>query len=147
MDEPFPAPDGISAEDWAAPPASVHTFVGQLATRILALEARLNQTSQNPSKPPTSDPPDAPPRPTKTPRGRLRGGQPDHPGTTRERREPDTIVLLHPTICPQCATALAPTLPDATPPHITQVWELPPITPIMLDYVQHKEQGSKGTKE
>lgn len=137
MDEQLPAPEGISAADWAATPASVRAFVAQLAARILALEARLNQTSQNSNKPPSSDPPSAPPRPPKTPRGRPRGGQPDHPGATRERREPNQIIPLHPTTCSQCATALPPSLPDAAPPRVTQVWDLPPITPIITDYVQH----------
>lgn len=144
MDDPLPPPDSIPPDVWntwsLAARVLIATLVQQVAaltTRVQELEQRLAQTSQNSSKPPSSDPPSAPPRPAKTPRGLPRGGQPDHPGATRERRKPDTIVPLHPTACPQCATTLAPTLPDAAPPQTTQVWELPPITPIVTDYVQH----------
>jgi transposase len=144
MDDLLTPPDGIPPADWQVTPPSVRGVVtamlSQVATltvRVQELEQRLAQTSQNSSKPPSTDPPDAPPRPAKTSRGRPRGGQPDHPGTTRERREPDTIVPLHPSACPQCATGLAATLPDVLPPLVTQVWELPPITPIITDYVQH----------
>src|SRR5215207_2360509 len=91
---------GIPPDDWNQTPASVRTIVRVLAdivrqqqeqlaqltllqTEIDDLRARLNQHSQNSSKPPSSDPPSAPPRPPKTPRGRARGGQVGHPGQTR----------------------------------------------------------------
>lgn len=142
MDDPLPPPDGIPPDVWntwsLAARVLITTLVQQVAaltTRVQDLEQRLAQTSQNSSKPHSSDPPSAPLRPAKTPRGRPRGGQPDHPGATRERRETDTIVPLRPTACPQCATTLAPTLPDATPPQTTQGWELPPIILIVTDYV------------
>lgn len=144
MDDLLTPPDGIPADEWRTWPLAarvlITTLVQQaaaLTTRVQELEQRLAQTSQNSSKPPSSDPPSAPPRPPKTPRGRPRGGQPDHPGATRARREPDQIMPLHPTTCPQCATALSPQLPDAAPPRITQVWDVPSITPIITDYVQH----------
>ena len=144
MDELLPVPDGIPPADWAATPASVRLLVlalmqqlAALTARVQELEHRLNQTSQNSSKPPSSDPPSAPPRPPKVPRGRPRGAQPGHSGTTREHREPDTIVPLHPATCPSCQTALEPTLPDVAPPRVRQVWELPVIRPQITDYVQH----------
>src|SRR5215510_13635098 len=79
-----PPPTGILAEDWAATPLAVRHFLSALLTvvslqqqqiahlqqenadlrqRVTQLEARLNQHSQNSSKPPSSDPPSAPPRP------------------------------------------------------------------------------------
>lgn len=144
MDELLPVPDGIPPADWAATPASVRLLVialmqqvAALTARVQELEQRLNQTSQNSSKPPSSDPPSAPPRPPKVPRGRPRGAQPGHSGSTREHREPDTIVPLHPATCPSCQTALESTLPDVAPPRVTQVWELPVIRPHITDYVQH----------
>ncbi len=51
--------------------------------QVVDLEARLNQHSQNAAKPRSSDPPAAPPRPTRTPRGRSHGGQPGHPRYAR----------------------------------------------------------------
>src|SRR4051812_16847936 len=45
---------------------------------IRELEARLGQTSANSSRPPSSDPPQAPARPKVAPSGRKRGGQPGH---------------------------------------------------------------------
>jgi transposase len=139
MDEQLPAPDGISAEDWDATPARVRAFVVQLAARILALEARLNQSSQNSSKPPSSDPPSAPPRPPKVPRGRPRGGQPGHVGQTRDLLPPDQvdeIVPCRPTHCPNCQTTLAPDLPIVGDPWRTQSWELPVIRPHVTEYQQ-----------
>src|SRR5690349_5607645 len=51
--------------------------------RIHELEARLGQTSANSSRPPSSDPPQAPARPKAPPSDRNRGGQPGHRGTFR----------------------------------------------------------------
>src|SRR5256886_10502186 len=56
----------------------VHTLQEQVRT----LEERLNQTSRNSSRPPSSDPPQ-PQRPRRPPGKRRRGGQPGHPGPTR----------------------------------------------------------------
>src|SRR4051812_26381062 len=54
-----------------------------LHERIRELEARLGQTSANSSRPPSSDPPQAPARPKAPPSGRKRGGQPGHRGACR----------------------------------------------------------------
>lgn len=144
MDELLPPPEGVPSDEWATWPVAARVMitallrqVNTLTARVHELEQRLNQTSQNSSKPPSSDPPSAPPRPPKVPRGRKAGGQPGHAGHTRERREPDTIVPLHPTACPSCHTPLDPALPDVVPPRVTQVWELPVIRPQITDYVQH----------
>lgn len=144
MEELLRPVEGISAEDWAVTPPSVRALVllqsqqiGALAQRVLDLEQRLNLSSHNSSKPPSSDPPSAPPRPQKVPRGRNAGGQVGHPGSTRERREPDEIVECRPTDCPHCLTALPQNLPDAAPLVVTQVWELPLLRPIITDYQQH----------
>src|SRR2546423_1335314 len=86
-------PPGITAEEWTATPIAVRPLVGallplvaqqqhqlpQLQARLADLDARLNQHSQNSSKPPSSDPPSAPPRPLRPPRGRTSGAQPGHP--------------------------------------------------------------------
>ena len=77
----MPPPAGITPDDWAATPLAVRQFIGvllhvltqqqqqladqqqqllQLQAQSAALEARLNQHSQNSSKPRSSDPPCAP---------------------------------------------------------------------------------------
>ena len=143
MEELLRPVEGISAEDWAVTPPSVHALVllqsqqlGALAQRVLDLEQWLNLSSHNSSKPPSSDPPSAPPRPQKVPRGRKAGGQVGHQGSTRERREPDEIVACRPTDCPHCLTALPQDLPDAAPVVVTPVWELPLLRPLITDYQQ-----------
>ena len=62
MSDLSPSPD-ISADDWAATPATVRVVVADLLERVARLEERANKTSRTSSKPPSSDPPSAPPRP------------------------------------------------------------------------------------
>jgi len=64
MSETRAAPAGISAEDWAATPVSVRELVWTLLAmieglqkRVAELEERLNPTSRNSSRPPSSAPP------------------------------------------------------------------------------------------
>lgn len=137
-------PSGIDPADWDATPATVQVVVlalldqvHRLTAQVQALTAQIQQTSRNSSKPPSSDPPSAPPRPSAPTSPRTRGGQPDHPGTTRERRPPDQIVPCIPPQCPHCATLFASDLPDVAPPQWHQVWELPPIHVIVTEYQLH----------
>jgi hypothetical protein len=74
MDDELP-PAGIPPEEWAASPLTVRQFIGALLTvvaqqqqqlvqhhaQVADLDAFLKQHSQNTSKPPSSDPPSAPP--------------------------------------------------------------------------------------
>ena len=53
----FSLPAGIPSEDWAATPPSVRLLVMALMERLVRLEERVNRTSRNSSKPPSSDPP------------------------------------------------------------------------------------------
>jgi len=106
--------------------------------RIGDLEAQLAQTSQNSSKPPSSDPPGAP-RPAKDPTGRARGGQPGHKQHKRERLEPDEVVAVVPERCGRCQRHLRGRDPS---PRIHQVIELPEIRPHVTDYELH-ELGCK----
>jgi len=146
MDELSP-PAGIPAEDWATTPLSVRVIVlallqqvATLTAQVQELQARLNQTSQNSSKPPSSAPPSAPPRPATIPRGRPRGAQPAHPGHSRPLLPPDQVDEIHecrPTRCSACQNLLASDLPDARPPLRTQVWELPQLCPTVTEYRLH----------
>src|SRR5215208_8301896 len=68
-----------------------------LHERVRELEARLGQTSANSSRPPSSDPHQAPVRPKAPPSGRKRGGQPGHRGACRALlpvEQVDEIVVL-----------------------------------------------------
>ena len=147
-------PAGISATEWAATPLSVRQFITamlsvlaqqqqqllQLKAQVLELELRLNQHSQNSSKPPSSDPPSAPPRPARTPRGRPKGGQPGHPRHERPDPMPDQIDTVrdhHPPICPQCLDPLPTTLRDACAVRTQYVWELPLVRPHITAHHYH----------
>jgi transposase len=152
--EPIPLPDGIPADDWAAtPPFIQHAFVAlltivaqqqqqlaQLQAQVADLTARLNQHSQNSSKPPSSDPPSAPPRSARVPRGRAKGGQPGHERHDRPEPDPDhidTIQHHHPFTCPTCLEPLRSTLRDACAVRIQYVWELPLVHPQITAHHYH----------
>jgi transposase len=111
----------------------VHTFQEQVHT----LQEQLNQTSQNSSRPPSSDPPShaRPPRPRSQ---RRRGGQPGHPGSTRPLlpvEAVDTVVVLKPEHCRHCHAPLAG---EAPKPWRHQVFEMPPIKPVVTEYQWHQ---------
>jgi len=75
-----------------------------LLERLERLEERVNQTSRNSSKPPSSDPPSVV-RPSRLPSGRKAGGQPGHVGHGRELKcveQVDHLIELKPTACAQC---------------------------------------------
>src|SRR5215210_5345925 len=80
-----------------------------LRQQVVDLTTRLNQHSQNSSKPPSSDPPSAPPRPPRVPRGRKAGGQAGHPRHDRPEPEPEQITTTrhhYPSACPTCGDTL-----------------------------------------
>jgi len=152
-DEPFTLL-GVSPDDWAQSPESVQLALlslldivrtqsarlRELETLVRDLHAKLGQTSRTSSKPPSSDPPATPPPPPRTPRGRTAGGQLGHAGHQRPLGPPDQVteaIDLQPQHCPRCQTALPADLPDARPLRRTQVWEVPPIEPIVTEYRQH----------
>ena len=144
MDEDDTIPPLVSAADWARTPPDVQLafltlvdMVRDLSVRVRELESQLKQTSRNTSKPPSSDPPSAPPAPPRVPRGTPKGAQPGHPDQQRPLLPPeqvDQLIVCHPQQCPDCATRLVPDLPDALPPTRTQVWELPPLRPLVTEY-------------
>src|SRR5262245_20632640 len=154
-------PASISVEDWAATPLEVRQFVGAFVSvqlhyqqlirqlqqenaalhqRVSELEARLNQHSQNSSKPPSSDPPSAPPRPPRVSRGRKPGGQAGHPRHDRPDPDPDQIdhVRAHyPAVCPTCHGPVANLRRDACAVHTQYVWELPVVRPEITAHQYH----------
>lgn len=115
--------------------ATVDALCAQ-ARRIAALDARLAQTSQTSSRPPSTDPPGMV-RPRRRPAGRRPGGQPGHPGSHRalvpvERVQ--AVIPVRPGRCRRCGRRLGGT--DPTPGR-HQVTEVPPITPRVTEYQLH----------
>ncbi len=145
------APEGITAEDWAATPLSVrvlvralqqqvrllHEQVTGLEQRVRVLEEQGRRTSRTSSKPPSSDPPSAPPRARRRASERQTGGQPGHEGHGRALLsvgQVDRIVDARPAACERCGAALAG---DDARPARHQVAEVPRVEPEVTEYRQH----------
>jgi transposase len=122
--------------------AQLEAQVVLLQTQLAKLEARLNQNSQNSSRPPSSDPPShSTPASKPPPSGRKPGGQRGHQGTTRflkPTHECHRVVPFFPATCAHCHAPLpaAPSL-DAPPPRRHQVLDLPPILIETTEYQCH----------
>ena len=139
----------IPVELWEQIPPHVQAVLGvvldRYEARIASLEAevaelktRLNQSSQNSSKPPSSDGPHVKRNPPRPPSGRKRGGQPGHPVHHRTLvpvEKVNEVIVCTPTHCRRCGRELQGT--DAQP-HRQQVVELPPPTPHVTEYQQHR---------
>lgn len=116
---------------------TVEAMVQALQEQVQTLQAQLNQTSRNSSRPPSSDPPQAV-RPRRARGQRPRGGQPGHPGQTRllvPVEAVDTVVVLKPEQCQRCQAPLAG---EDAAPFRHQVIELPPIKPVRTEYQWHQ---------
>lgn len=108
----------------------LEALVAKLLARVSELEARLKQNSRNSSKPPSSDGPGAQPR-RQSPSGKKRGGQEGHEFRGRELLEPDEIVTVSPSECPDCHHHL----PQSRKRHsVRQVLELPELRPHVTQY-------------
>jgi transposase len=111
----------------------VHALQKQVGT----LQEQLHQTSQNSSRPPSSDPPQT--QRLRRPRStRRRGGQPGHPGHTRllvPVDEVDEVVIIKPKECMHCHASLAG---DDPTPWRHQVIEIPPLKPVVTEYQWHQ---------
>src|SRR5919202_7016089 len=92
-----------------------------LHERVQELEVRLAQTSANSSRPPSSDPPQAPARPKAPPSGRKRGGQPGHHGVHRALlpvEQVDEVIAVVPGRRRHCGQPL----PESTGHRRGRVW-------------------------
>src|SRR5262245_43080932 len=83
--------------------------MAKLEAEVRELTARLNQTSQNSSKPPSSDGPHVKRAPPKPASGRKSGGQPGH--TPHQRAlvsvdTVDTVIPCKPQQCRRCGEPL-----------------------------------------
>ena len=146
-------PDGeavLPAEVWAATPVAAQGLivalvaglaeVAALREEVRELRARVGQHSGNSSRPPSSDPPQAPRRPGQPPSGRARGGQPGHVAHQRAVAAPervDRIVDHRPLACAHCAAPVPATAPSAGfVAH--QVREVPPIRAVVTEHRLHR---------
>jgi transposase len=132
-------PPSIPADLWdAIPPAlrpAIAAVVTGLEARVADLEARLNQTSANSSRPPSADPPHAKPAPPRIPSGKPKGGQPGHRKADRVLLPPDDVIPLKPTRCRRCRHRLTG---DDPTPLVHQVHEVPAVRPVVTEYRRHR---------
>ncbi len=110
---PAPAPDPAPLLEQVATlrleNAALRAQNAALQERIRELEARLGQNSSNSSRPPASDPPQAPRNRPEQPSGHKRGGQPGHRGAFRRLlpvEEVDEVVVVVPERCGHCGQQL-----------------------------------------
>src|SRR5476649_2130885 len=146
------APPPLSADDLAATPLAVLAFlrwqaeqIALLTKRVAELEAKLNKSPANSSKPPSSTHPHDKPLPAKPKSKRKRGGQPGHAKHERAlipAEDCNAVVPIVPTECRRCGRGLVGV--DLQPLR-HQVWELPEIKPIVTEYQQHRLVCSCGT--
>ena len=126
--------------------ALIHSFqsqIGALETRIVELNARITElesnanklTPRNSSVPPSTEHPHAKPKPKPRPgKKRKQGGQKGHKRTTRELIPSDQcqdVIERKPDACRKCGGELEI---DGLNPTRHQVWELPPIKPVVIEY-------------
>src|SRR5437899_4914311 len=143
------APPVVSEADLAATPASVLALLRwqseqiiRLTARVAELEAKLARlqgvTPANSSKPPSSTHPHDKPPTTKPKSTRQRGGQPGHEKHERPLVPPEQcqqVIPLVPSACRRCGKTLVGVDPE---PLRHQVWELPEIVPIVVEYQRHR---------
>jgi transposase len=139
------APPPLSEADLAATPPAVLAFlrwqseqIARLTARVAELEARLGLTPANSSKPPSSTHPHDKPPSRKPKSKRQRGGQPGHDKHERPLLPPEQcqdVIELVPEQCRRCGKPL--TGVDAQPLR-HQVWDLPDIQPVVVEYQRHR---------
>jgi transposase len=128
----------ITDELIARQPPEAQAIIRALLAKIDELQARLNQSPRNSSRPPSTEHPHAKPRRAKAKGERKPGGQPGHAKHSRPLLPSDqcTAVLpLKPTACRRCGRALSGSDPA---PLRHQVWELPEIQPQVTEYQRHR---------
>ncbi len=128
----------ITDELIARQPPEAQAIIRALLAKIDELQARLNQSPRNSSRPPSTEHPHAKAQRPKAKGQRKPGGQPGHAKSSRPLLPPDqcTAVLpLKPTACRRCGRALAG---DDPAPLRHQVWELPEIKPQVIEYQRHR---------
>ncbi len=111
--------------------------IDDLKAEIAELRERLGQNSGNSSKPPSSDPPSYKPKPPRESKGRKKGGQPGHQGSTRKLlpvEEVDHVAELRPAACAGCGRKLRG---DDPQPERHQISEVPLVHAEVTEYRRH----------
>jgi transposase len=117
--------------------------IAKLEAEVRDLTARLNQNSQNSSKPPSSDGPHVKRKPPKPASGRNAGGQSGHPPHQRALvpvEQVDAVIICKPEQCRRCGQHLTGSDPE---PWRHQVVELPPVRPHLTEYQRHRLKCSR----
>jgi transposase len=136
----MPIERAFSESDWLATPEPVRRYVESLAQRIEQLESRLNQNSQNSSKPPSSDPPYQRSERGSKKSKRRRGGQKGHKGHRQQLLKPTEVLSLDPG---PCACGCARRRSGSLRSFYTHQWiELPEIAMQVKHVVLKKSQCS-----
>ena len=138
---------------WDQTPAAVQDDLEVLEARVAALEGtvqrleatlqhlteQVQQNSRTSSRPPSSDPPHAPGKPSRRePSGRRPGGQPGHEGHTRgvvPVEEVDVVIPVKPERCRRCQQPLQG---EEAQPQRHQVTEIPPVNPVVTASQLHQ---------
>ena len=131
-----PIPDELWQQIPPAAQAAILALIQHYEQRLADLEARFNQNSTNSSKPPSSDPPALKRSPPKPPSPNKVGGQHGHDKAQRTLADhPDTIHDCKPLACRYCRQPLHG---DGPQPLRHQVWDVPPVRPIITEYRRHR---------
>ena len=129
----------VPRADWDATPASIQMLVRILSERLLALEEKVNQSSQNSSKPPSSD------GFGKGVKAKGKGKKPPRessgrpvPREARKLYPPEDCHAIHEVMPPVCGACGASLTGHDSHPHRHQVIELPPVRPEVVEYRLHE---------
>ena len=141
QDDQWPFP--FSRADWDSTPKPVQEFlvyltnkIAGLENRILTLESRLNQNSQNSSRPPSSNSPYDKPPASKKKKKRRGGAKKGHKGHQQTILEPTEEKVIKPESC-SCGNN---DFPETEPYYTHQEIELPKIEMTVTHYILHQGQ-------
>jgi transposase len=131
-----PIPDELWQQIPPAAQAAIRDLIQRYERRLADLEARLKQNSTNSSKPPSSDPPTLKRSPPKPHSRNKAGGQQGHAKAQRALVDhPDAIHDCKPAACRHCQQPLHG---DDPQPLRHQVWDVPPVRPVITEYRRHR---------
>lgn len=130
----------VPKADWDATPASIQMLVRVLSERLLALEEKVNQSSQNSSKPPSTDGFGKDVKAKGKGKGqkapRKQSGK-TAPREVRKLYPAEDCRAVHEVIPPACQGCGANLSGQDSHPHRHQVIELPPVKPEVVEYRLH----------
>ena len=129
----------VPKADWDATPASIQALVLALSERLSQVEEKLNQNSQNSSRPPSTDGFGK----SVTGKKRRRKGQPRRQSAPAPRQvrklkpseDCDWVHEVKPAVCQDCGAGLSG---RDRHPHRHQEIEVPPIEPLVIEYRLHQ---------